>query len=57
MSLLEIRSLVKYYPVRTGLFSRRQAKAIDNVDLTVNQGETIGIVGAGRIAAMLSACR
>lgn len=45
MPLLEIRSLVKHYPVRTGLFSRRQAKALDNVDLTVNEGETIGIVG------------
>lgn len=45
MPLLEIRSLVKHFPVRTGLFSLRQAKAVDNVDLTVNKGETIGIVG------------
>lgn len=45
MPLLEIRSLTKYYSARTGLFSRRQAKAVDHVDLTVDEGETIGIVG------------
>ncbi len=45
MPLLEIYSLAKYFPVRTGLFSRHQVKAVDNVDLKVNQGETIGIVG------------
>lgn len=45
MALLDVRSLVKHYPVRVGLFSRRQAKAVDDVNLTVNHGETIGIVG------------
>ncbi|MBM4424304.1 MAG: ABC transporter ATP-binding protein [Chloroflexi bacterium] len=45
MPLLEVRSLVKQFPVSTGLFSRRWAQAVDHVDLTVNAGETIGVVG------------
>ncbi len=47
MSLLEIRNLKKYFPVGGGLFSRRkgQVRAVDGVDLTVEEGETLGIVG------------
>ncbi len=43
--LLEIRSLVKHYLVRTGLLSRRWALAVDGVDLTLTAGETVGLVG------------
>ncbi len=47
MSLLEIRSLKKYFPVGSGLFSRRkgEVKAVDGVNLTVEEGETLGLVG------------
>ena len=47
MSLLEIRNLKKHFPVGDGLFSRNRAvvKAVDGVDLTVNEGETVGLVG------------
>lgn len=47
MSLLEIRNLKKYFPVGAGLFSRRrgEVKAVDGVDLTVEEGETLGLVG------------
>ncbi len=47
MSLLEIRNLKKYFPVGTGLFSRRsgEVKAVDGVDLTIEEGETLGLVG------------
>ena len=47
MSLLEIRNLKKHFPVGEGLFSRGKGvvKAVDGVDLTVNQGETLGLVG------------
>ena len=47
MSLLEIRDLKKHFPVGEGLFSRNKGrlKAVDGVNLTVNEGETLGLVG------------
>ncbi|HEY6197379.1 MAG TPA: dipeptide ABC transporter ATP-binding protein [Candidatus Binatia bacterium] len=47
MSLLEIRNLKKYFPVGGGLFSshKGEVRAVDGVDLTVEEGETLGIVG------------
>jgi oligopeptide transport system ATP-binding protein len=47
MSLLEIRDLKKYFPIGEGLFSRKKdtVKAVDGVSLTVDEGETLGIVG------------
>ncbi|TAJ76083.1 dipeptide ABC transporter ATP-binding protein [bacterium] len=47
MNLLEIRNLKKYFPVGEGLFSRHkgEVKAVDGVSLTVEAGETLGLVG------------
>jgi oligopeptide transport system ATP-binding protein len=47
MSLLEIRELKKHFPVGDGLFSRNKGavKAVDGVNLDVNEGETVGLVG------------
>ena len=47
MSLLEIRDLIKHFPVGEGLFSRNKGavKAVDGVNLTVEEGETLGLVG------------
>jgi oligopeptide transport system ATP-binding protein len=47
MSLLEIRDLKKHFPVGDGLFSRNKGavKAVDGVNLDVNEGETVGLVG------------
>src|SRR5712692_10213059 len=47
MSLLEIRNLKKYFPAGGGLFSRRKGeiRAVDGVDLAINEGETLGLVG------------
>jgi peptide/nickel transport system ATP-binding protein len=47
MSLLEIHDLKKHFPVGEGLFSRGKGsvKAVDGVNLTVNEGETLGLVG------------
>jgi len=47
MSLLEVRNLKKYFPVEGGLFSRRKGNvmAVDGVNLTVEDGETLGVVG------------
>src|SRR5687768_18452116 len=47
MSLLEIRNLKKHFPVGQALFSRNKGlvKAVDGVTLTVEEGETLGLVG------------
>ena len=47
MNLLEIRDLKKHFPVGEGLLSRHKeaVKAVDGVSLTVEEGETLGIVG------------
>ncbi len=47
MSLLEIRDLKKHFPVGEGLFSRGKGavKAVDGVNLSIEEGETLGLVG------------
>jgi oligopeptide transport system ATP-binding protein len=47
MSLLDIRNLKKHFPVGQALFSRNKdvVKAVDGVNLSVEQGETLGLVG------------
>jgi len=46
-SLIDIRRLVKYYPVKGGVFRRHVAdvKAVDGVDLAIRRGECLGLVG------------
>ncbi|MEU2064295.1 dipeptide ABC transporter ATP-binding protein [Streptomyces sp. NPDC013455] len=46
--ILEVRGLVKHYPLtRGGLFGRQAGavRAVDGVDLALGSGETLGIVG------------
>ena len=45
--LLKIEKLKKYFPVKSGVFSRVSnfVKAVDGIDLTVREGETVGLVG------------
>ena len=45
--LLDVKGLKKYFPVRKGLFKRLvgDVKAVDDVDLFINKGETLGLVG------------
>jgi oligopeptide/dipeptide ABC transporter ATP-binding protein len=43
--LLEARGLVKHFPIRDGLFGTRPLRAVDGVDLQVQVGETLGLVG------------
>ena len=47
MSLLEVRNLKKYFPVRGGLFQRRigRIEAVDGIDLSIEQGQSFGLVG------------
>jgi oligopeptide/dipeptide ABC transporter ATP-binding protein len=46
-SLLRIEGLVKHFPIKAGIFKHTvgQVRAVDGVDLTVRQGETLGVVG------------
>ncbi|WP_029007500.1 ABC transporter ATP-binding protein [Azospirillum halopraeferens] len=45
--LLEVRNLVKHFPVKGGLLQRTvgQVKAIDDVSFDVGRGEVLGLVG------------
>jgi oligopeptide/dipeptide ABC transporter ATP-binding protein len=45
--LVEARNLVKYYPIRGGVFLKEVAavQAVDDVSLTIRSGETMGLVG------------
>jgi len=45
--IVEVINLKKYYPIASGVFSRAGAyvKAVDGVDLYVQRGEVLGLVG------------
>jgi oligopeptide/dipeptide ABC transporter ATP-binding protein len=45
--LLEVRDLVKHFPIRRGLFGREagQVRAVDGVSFDVRRGEVLGLVG------------
>ncbi len=45
--LLEVRGLKKYFPVQRGLMRKIKGyvKAVDDVDLYIKEGETLGLVG------------
>ncbi|RJP18269.1 MAG: ABC transporter ATP-binding protein [Candidatus Abyssobacteria bacterium SURF_5] len=46
-ALLRVEALKKYFPVRAGVFARTRdyVKAVDDVNLFVRPGETLGLVG------------
>ncbi|MGD6833829.1 ABC transporter ATP-binding protein [Sutcliffiella halmapala] len=45
--LLEVRGLKKYFPIKAGLLQRNvgNVKAVDDINLFIKKGETLGIVG------------
>ena len=42
--LLEVKNLKQYFPVKSG-FKKLWLKAVDDVSFTINEGETLGLVG------------
>ena len=47
-SLLTVRDLKKYFPVKRGIVFQKtvgNVKAVDGIDLSVRRGETLGLVG------------
>ncbi len=60
--LLEVDHLVMHFPIRAGLFRKtvRQVHAVDGVSITVNERETVGVVGesgCGKSVTALSIMR
>ncbi len=47
MVVVEVRDLVKYFPIKGGVFQRTVAnvKAVDGVSFYIKKGETFGLVG------------
>ncbi len=46
--LLEVRNLVKHFPIKSGILVDREVarvQAVDDVSFTIEQGETLGLVG------------
>ena len=46
-NLVEVKNLVKHFPIRGGVFLKEIAsvKAVDDVSLSIRAGETLGLVG------------
>ncbi|MFF2480738.1 ABC transporter ATP-binding protein [Paenibacillus sp. NPDC058071] len=45
--VLELKNVKKYFPIKTGLLNRviGHVKAVDDISLSIRQGETFGLVG------------
>ena len=45
--LVEIKNLIKHFPVKKGLFKKTVGlvKAVDDISLDIYEGETLGLVG------------
>jgi oligopeptide/dipeptide ABC transporter ATP-binding protein len=46
-NLIEVKNLVKYYPIKGGVLNRTIAnvKAVDGISFSIKQGETLSLVG------------
>ncbi len=43
--LLEVKDLKQYFQVNTGFFGSKALKAVDGISFSINEGETLGLVG------------
>ncbi|HOS18385.1 MAG TPA: peptide ABC transporter substrate-binding protein, partial [Clostridia bacterium] len=41
-TILEVKNLKQYFPIKTGLFETTPLKAVDDVSFTIGEGETLG---------------
>ena len=44
-TLIEVKGLKKYFDVNVGKFKTMPLKAVDDINLSINKGETLGLVG------------
>ena len=44
-TLIEVKGLKKYFDINVGKFKTMPLKAVDDVTLSINKGETLGLVG------------
>ena len=44
-TILEVKGLKKYFPISKGAQKGMFVKAIDGIDFTTKEGETLGLVG------------
>lgn len=61
-SLLEVKNLIKYFPIKKGVFRKTVGwiKAVDDISFEVYEGETLGLVGesgCGKTTTALSILR
>lgn len=52
--LLELRGIKTFFPVRSGFFNKvtDYVQAVNNVDLDIYRGETLGLVGESAVARL-----
>lgn len=43
--LVDVRDLKQHFPVKSGMLNRLTLKAVDGVSFTIDEGETLGLVG------------
>ena len=43
--LIEVKHLKEYFNINTGFMRSKPLKAVDDVSFSINQGETLGLVG------------
>ena len=43
--LIEVKNLKQYFPIKTGLFKTEYLKAVDDGSFSIDEGETLGLVG------------
>ena len=43
--LVDVRDLKQYFTVKAGMLNKMQLKAVDGVSFTIDEGETLGLVG------------